>query len=911
MRVPLSWLKDHVDITLPLDRLADRLTLAGLEVDSITRIGETWDRDKLFVGQILAVARHPDADRLVLARVDYGAAEPLTVVTGAPNLYPYVGQDLSAGGPKCAFAVVGARLVDGHSAERKIATLKAGKIRGVISQGMICSEKELGLSDDHEGVLLLPADAPVGAALVDYLGDAILDFDIKGAFGHLQCVVGIGREVAALTGQQMRRDALTILERQPVAIIPDADFTGIVIEDPDLCLRYSAALIEGVTVAASPYWMQQRLIRAGMRPINNVVDVTNYVMLELGQPLHAFDHDLLRQRAGGGRPTIIMRRAHPGERLQTLDGAYRDLDPDMLLITDTAGAIAVGGVMGGADTEVNAGTRTILLEAANFHFLSIRRTSQLLKLSSEAASRFGKQVDPELTVAALARAGQLLEELAGGKTRPVYGDLYPGKPQPKTIALDPAYVNRLLGVDVPVEEMVRILRALEFEVDEETRKQGDKETRKQGGEERDHPVTLSPRHPGTVSPDHRVTLSPRHPVTVSPDHPVTLSPSHPVTLSPCHPVTVSPCHRVTVPSHRLDVTIAADLVEEIGRIYGYDRMPHTLLEDELPPQRRNVALEGEEKVRDVLVGCGLDEVITYTLIDVRDELRLNAAGVARGAAAAADAAGPAETRYVTVLNPLAAERGHLRRTLMSGLLNTARSNLRFTDRVAIFELGRVFYPRPQEVLPAEPRRLSALLIGPREPQSWLPHDTGQLGFYDLKGIVETLLARLELKDIAWERGEHPATHGGRTARLLVGGTDVGIVGELHPLVRRAFDLPNATAAIMELDLDALLAGWGAAAPMADISTQPAIYEDVAVIVDEATPAAQVAGLIRQAGGKLLADVRLFDIYRGGQIPAGKKSLAYSLTFQALDRTLTDEDTRKLRGRIIGRLERELAAVLRA
>jgi phenylalanyl-tRNA synthetase beta chain len=231
--------------------------------------------------------------------------------------------------------------------------------------------------------------------------------------------------------------------------------------------------------------------------------------------------------------------------------------------------------------------------------------------------------------------------------------------------------------------------------------------------------------------------------------------------------------------------------------------------------------------------------------------------------------------------------------------------------VAIFELGRVFYPRPQEVLPAEPRRLSALLIGPREPQSWLPHDTGQLGFYDLKGIVETLLARLELKDIAWERGEHPATHGGRTARLLVGGTDVGIVGELHPLVRRAFDLPNATAAIMELDLDALLAGWGAAAPMADISTQPAIYEDVAVIVDEATPAAQVAGLIRQAGGKLLADVRLFDIYRGGQIPAGKKSLAYSLTFQALDRTLTDEDTRKLRGRIIGRLERELAAVLRA
>ena len=477
MKVPLSWLKDYVDIILPVDKLAERLTLAGLEVESVTRIGEMWERDKLFVGQILAVTQHPDADRLVLARVEYGAAEPLTVVTGAPNLYPYAGQDLSDGcGPKVAFAVVGARLIDGHSAERKIATLKAGKIRGIVSQGMVCSEKELDLSDEHEGILILPDDAPVGTPLVDYMGDAVVEFDIKGAFGHLQCVVGIARETAALTGQPMRRDVLTILrnpedcaERQPVAIVPDADFTGIVIQAPDLCLRYSAALIEGVQVAPSPLWMQQRLARAGMRPINNVVDITNYVMLELGQPLHAFDYDLLRERAGGpagDRPTIIMRRAHPGEHLTTLDGVDRALDPDMLMITDTAGTIAVGGVMGGANTEVNDGTTSVLLEAANFDFLSIRRTSQMLKLSSEAGSRFGKRVDPELTVIALARAGQLLEELAGGKVRPVYGDVYPAQPQPKTIALDPAYVNRLLGVDVPVEEMVRILRALEFGVAE-------------------------------------------------------------------------------------------------------------------------------------------------------------------------------------------------------------------------------------------------------------------------------------------------------------------------------------------------------------------------------------------------------------------------------------------------------------
>ncbi|MEJ5197950.1 MAG: phenylalanine--tRNA ligase subunit beta, partial [Anaerolineae bacterium] len=346
------------------------------------------------------------------------------------------------------------------------------------------------------------------------------------------------------------------------------------------------------------------------------------------------------------------------------------------------------------------------------------------------------------------------------------------------------------------------------------------------------------------------------------------------------------------------VSIPADLVEEIGRVYGYDRMPHTLLCDELPPQRRNLALEGEEKVRDVLVGCGLTEVITYSMIDVRDEVKLY-----RDEAAA-------DAPHVVVLNPLAADRAHLRRTLLPALLNTARANLRFTDRVAIFELGRVFHPRPDQTLPAELRRVAALMVGPREPQSWQPRDASPLGFFDLKGVVEALLARLELKDVAWERGEHPACHPGRTARLLVAGREIGIVGELHPLVRAAFDLPDLPVAIMELDLDALLADWGAPAPMAEISDRPPVYEDLAVIVDEATPAGQVAALIRQAGGKLLVDVRLFDVYRGDQIPPGKKSLAYSLTFQAPDRTLTDEDTRKVRAKIIGRLERELGAALR-
>ncbi len=303
MKIPLSWLKDYVDITQPIAELTERLTLAGLEVEGVIPIGDFWDRDKIFVGQILEVKRHPEADRLTLIRVAYGTGQPLQVVTGAPNLYPYIDQDLSGGrGPKVAFALIGSRLMDGHSEERKVVWLKPSKIRGIVSEGMVCSEKELDLSDEHEGNLILPDDAPVGMPLADYMGDTILDITVKGPFGHLQSVVGIGREAAALTGQPLRNP---VSARNRVSeLVPDADFTGIVIADPDLCLRYSAALIENLTVGPSPFWMQQRLRHAGMRPINNIVDVTNYVMLELGQPLHAFDYDLLRQRAvGAGRPS--------------------------------------------------------------------------------------------------------------------------------------------------------------------------------------------------------------------------------------------------------------------------------------------------------------------------------------------------------------------------------------------------------------------------------------------------------------------------------------------------------------------------------------------------------------------------------------------------------------------------------
>ncbi|MCK5552699.1 MAG: phenylalanine--tRNA ligase subunit beta, partial [Deltaproteobacteria bacterium] len=363
MKVPISWLRDYVNITMDVEELAERMTLAGLEVASIEHIGSQWDRERIFVGEVLSVEKHPNADRLTVVSVNYGTGEPLSVVTGAPNLR--VGEE----GQKVAFAIAGARLIDGYSKELKYTTLKPGKIRGVRSEGMVCSEKELGLSDEHTGILLLDEDAPVGTPLVDYMGDIVLDFDLTPNLARCFSIIGVAREVAALTRQKLRVDDP---EMQALGE-PIQGQIEIEIADPDLCFRYSATLIRDIEIGPSPSWMQRRLLLCGMRPINNIVDVTNYVMLEWGQPLHAFDYDMLRNRgghagsSGGEPPVIIVRRAKPAETMTTLDGVHRDLTEDMLLITDGGGSVAIAGVMGGFESEVTERTKNILLEAAGFN----------------------------------------------------------------------------------------------------------------------------------------------------------------------------------------------------------------------------------------------------------------------------------------------------------------------------------------------------------------------------------------------------------------------------------------------------------------------------------------------------------------------------------------------------------------
>lgn len=827
MRVPISWLKEFVDVPMSAEELAERLTFAGLEVSGIQRIGLPgsplpWDPERILVGQVLEVRPHPDADRLVLAQVDYGAGGPKTVVTGAPNLR--IGQS----GQKVAFALEGARHWDGYAATAEVTTLTGRKVRGVFSDAMILSEKELGLSDDHTGVLFLDATAPLGAPLASYLGDVVLEVEITPNMARCLSMLGVAREVAALTGGRVRPPGVQMQESGA----PIAGQVGVDIADASLCGRYAATLIAGVRIGPSPEWMRRRLRLAGVRPISNVVDVTNYVMLECGQPLHAFDYDVLVRRAKG-MPQITVRPARPGEVLTTLDGLTRALSPERLLITDTAGPIAVAGVMGGAETEVTLGTTRILLEAANFNFVSIRKTTQALRLPSEASARFGRGVPPSAAVPAAMRATELMRALGGGEIARGVVDCYPAPQVPPVVTLTTGEIRRVLGMEMARAEVERILTALEFR---------------------------------------------------------------------CEPVGETGL-RVTAPEHRLDIGTgvvgAADLIEEVARIAGYDRIPLTEMADTLPPQRDNLTVDLEERVRDLLVVAGLQEVITYRLTTPEREAALAPHQVAG-----------ADRDYVTVANPISADRVVMRQSLLPGLLEVLAQNGRLRDRLWFFEVGPVFVPGPTDGLPAEPRRLGIGMAGSLAPASWQDATPGSTGFFELKGVVEALLRGLHLQADAFEPASDGSFAPGRSARLMAGGRAVGRLGEIHPDVRKSFDLPAGPICLAELDLDALLAEVSLAFRVSPVPRFPPALQDIALVVDEEVSAAQALELIRFAGGPLLAEVRLFDVYRGKQIPPGKKSLAFSLAFQAADRTLTDAEVEAEKHRILDEAMARLGARLR-
>jgi phenylalanyl-tRNA synthetase beta chain len=848
MKTPISWLKDFVTITLPLPELAHLLTMAGLEVEEIHLAGLSadggtgpgavhhemkieglaWEADKLVTAVVTEVMPHPNADRLVLCKLYDGEREHI-VLTGAPNLYPYKGQGPLAQPLKVAYAREGAKIYDGHQPGQVLTTLKRAKIRGVDSYSMICSEKELGISEEHEGVIILDADAPVGVPLADYMGDAVLDIAITPNIARCASILGVAREIAALTGQSLRQPSYDVDWQGPSV----EGKAAIEIHDPQLNPRFVLGLIEGIEIGPSPYWVQRRLKMAGMRPISNIVDATNYVMLEVGQPLHAFDYDVLARRAGGQAPTIITRTAQPGEKLTTLDDVEHTLDDFNVLVCDTAGALSIAGVMGGAESEISTGTRNILLEGANWNFINTRRTAAAQRMQTEASYRFSRGVHPALAQRGVLRCLEMMRQWAGGTVCQGLVDNYPLPSNDPLVEITPDDARRWLGIDLSPQQMAEILARLEFKVEIDGRKV-----------------------------------------------------------------------RAQAPDHRLDigegVIGVADLMEEIARIYGYERIPETRMADELPPQRNNLDLDQEERVRDILVDLGLQEVATYRLTSIEREARRLPPSTA------AD-----DKPYVRLANPIAADRYVMRHSLLASVLEVAERNARLSQRLALFEIGPVYLASEESPLPDEPLRLAIVLSGRRALPAWQPTDATAMDFYDLKGIISALLDGLHVTAVDYTPGEHPSCHPGKCAYVMIGERRAGVIGELHPLVRANYELPEAPVLAADLDLQAILENIPALYDVRPVSPYPPVLEDLAVIVDEDLAAEQVASVIRQAGGRTLVDLRLFDVYRGGQIGPGKKSLAYSLAYQAPDRTLTDDDVLKVRQRIVRQLEKESGAKLRS
>ncbi|MEJ5201785.1 MAG: phenylalanine--tRNA ligase subunit beta, partial [Anaerolineales bacterium] len=564
MKVPLSWLKDYVDIDMPLHEIARALTMLGLEVDEVRLVGLpmpvqeqhefrftglSWETDKIVVAQINEVMPHPNADRLVLCRL-YDGTQELVILTGAPNLYPYKGQGALEKPLKVAYAREGAKIYDGHQPGQVLTTLKRTKIRGFESFSMVCSEKELGISDEHEGVIILDDDAPTGMPLVDYMGDAVFDISILPNMIRNACIVGVARELAALTNKPLRKPKRT----QPMDGPSIEGQVAIQITDSNLNPRFVVGLLRGAVPRPSPYWVQRRLRLAGMRPINSIVDATNYVMLELGEPLHAFDYDVLVKRAGGKAPTIITRAAKQGEVLTTLDGIERKLDDFTILVCDTAGALSLAGVMGGLESEVTEQTRNVLLEGATWNFINTRRTVAAQKLSSEAAYRFARGIHPALALEGVELGLDRMAAWSGGQIAAGFVDAYPKPAVDPVVTLSEADVQRHLGIALSAKQIAALLRRLEFEC--------------------------------TV--DGSVVLA------------------------------KTPPHRLDIGS---DVVGQADLIEEIARHYGYDVIPETRLSDSLPPQRGNPLLDREEQLRDTLVNLGLQEIVTYRLTAPEREAR--------------------------------------------------------------------------------------------------------------------------------------------------------------------------------------------------------------------------------------------------------------------------------------------------
>lgn len=793
MLVSLKWLKDYVDIDLSPAEIAYRLTMSGLEVEAIHETGPAFS--DVVVAKILTVKPHYGADKCFLCNVTAGEAV-YPVVCGAGNI---------RAGDVVPLAKVGATIPGGY-------TIKSSKIRGEVSEGMLCSEQELGIGDDASGIMILPKDLSPGSNLADVvdLKDTVFDIGITPNRSDCLSIIGIAREVAAITGAKLRYPERAVHESEDDIY----GMTSVEILDPDLCPRYSARVIRSVKIGPSPLWMRLRLEAVGLRAINNIVDITNFVMMEWGQPLHAFDFRFLEE----GR--IVVRRSRDGERFTSLDEKERILRPDTLLICDGVKPVAIAGIMGGLNSEVKEDTETILLESAYFNPSSIRISAKWLGMNTDAAFRFGRGVDPDGVIRASDRAAQLMAELAGGTVLKGCIDQYPRTVQ--TIADIPLRIDRVndvLGTDIEDGEIVRLLETIEMDVHK-------------AGEERYH---------------------------------------------------------VTPPTYRVDITREIDLIEEVARLYGYDRVPVTLPDVSVMTSAEGRRKILEDRIREILKGSGCSEIINYSFIspDAVDIMGLNEDDDRRN--------------LVKIRNPLTEDQAVMRSTLVYGLLETMKKNAYAgCFKLRVFEMGRIFIHRREGELPVEKSRLGGLLTGLRNDDIWSSKETNG-DFYDLKGCIENILDDLKVFDVQFTSGhEESLLHPGKSCAIYAGKQLLGFLGEIHPDILVKMDL-KYPAVVFELDMDILETCYSGRIVYHDPPKFPSVVRDVAFLVTQRLEAEDMLHLARSLNKELLEKVSIFDVYSGKSVPDGMKSLGLRFSYRASERTLTDEEVGEIHGEIITKM----------
>lgn len=810
MQVSIKWLKDYIDFTETPEQLADKLTMAGIPVENVVDPGEGLE--KVVTGRIEKLEPHQNSDHLQICTMNVGLAENIIIVTGAQNV---------AEGQVVPVAMVGAHLPNGMK-------ISKGKLRGVASNGMLCSAQELKLDleklpeEQKTGIFILPSDTPVGIPAKDVLGlnDVVLEFELTANRADCFSVFGLVREIAAITGNKPHFPEIKVNEDDNTKL---NDIFSVEIADPDLCSRFSTRMLKNVKIGPSPEWMQQRLEGAGIRSINNVVDVTNFVMIELGHPMHAYDYDKITGKK------LIARRAIEGEELHTLDDTSRKAKGEMLVIADSEKAAGLAGIMGGFETEITDTTTTVVLESADFYGPCIRRTTRACGLSSEASGRFERGVDSETTIKALDRAAQLLQEMGACTVCEGIVDVYPNPKQANYVTFTPEQINNHLGTNIAKDVMLNIITSVGFDV---TKDENDEIT-------------------------------------------------------------------VKVPSWRNDVTCMADISEEIARLHGFDKIKSTLPNGVSMQGTQSAKQTFIDKVKASLSSQGLYETISFALTNEETFNKLNI---------------PQDSplrKAVPIMNPLSDEYPLVRTTLLSSIFdNLARNLARKNDDVALFEVGSVFFPKalPVTELPDEVVKIAGAITGRRNAQGW-NQTNDMVDFYDAKGIIEELLANLRVTRYTVEAGTHYAMHPGKTALFKKGRDVIATVGEVHPAVLSAYGITKPVY-IFELDATTVMKYMAKDLKYKALPKYPATSRDLAMLVDVDVNAADIEKAMTKAAGQNLTQITLFDVYTGKQVEEGKKSLAFSLTFQSNDKTLTDAEIDPAIEKIVAKLQKDFNANLR-